>query len=180
MKFFTTSQLVKITNFFLHSYSGQAITLPGDMPALVLSNLLLYRNDFLTFLNKSLFPLKETVEEASFTNCWENFPDKAQGQSWPMILGDVLQLAEKWRHDTLEHGLMARVVSGWQLDSRILGIFSKWNNSVKSSSSAHTMLQNCTEHECAPSDHNCMFTQNKLEKQGLKITRRQLTQGEGS
>lgn len=50
-----------LTNYFLHSYSGQVTALPVTSLHWYYSNLLLYRKNFLIFLNKSPFPLKKAL-----------------------------------------------------------------------------------------------------------------------
>lgn len=52
---------MKIINELLSSFLEQAIALSGDTPALVLSNLLSYRENFLIFLNKLPFPFKKAL-----------------------------------------------------------------------------------------------------------------------
>lgn len=88
-----------LTNYLCHSYSGQAIALPGDIPALVLPNLLLYRKNFLIFLNKPPFPFKKALHSyrapgrLKFYQVLRKLARKSAGLSWLVILGGILSLA---------------------------------------------------------------------------------------
>lgn len=138
-----------LTNCILHSYSGHAIALPGDKPAFVLSNLLLYGKNFFIFLKKSLLPLKKTP--------WK---------TW-VLLSTEKTYQKKYQ---APGGILALALLGCSSIRSEVG----WEMQLFCAHPAPCAL-NPKGLQCG---HNCTFTQSKLERQGSKVIRRELSLAE--